>query len=65
MSGKADFWDVLARHHARIEDHYLNVANVRRFIDEIRGPALVVGAGQGLIVAELRKNGMHCDGASF
>src|ERR1039457_1938956 len=34
-------------------------------LPEIRSPVLVVGAGQGLIVAELRKRGFHCDGVDL
>jgi len=60
-----DFWNALAPHHAAIEDNYLDRASLRRIADEIKEPVLVVGAGQGLIVAELQKKGLRCDGVDF
>jgi ubiquinone/menaquinone biosynthesis C-methylase UbiE len=59
------FWDVLAEHHAAIEDNFLDVASLRRMIGEIRSPVLVIGAGQGLLVAALQSKGFHCDGVDF
>ena len=61
----SNFWDALAPHHAAIEDSYLDLASIRRLLREIRTPVLVVGAGQGLIVAELRKRGFQCDGVDL
>jgi ubiquinone/menaquinone biosynthesis C-methylase UbiE len=34
-------------------------------MEDLREPVLVVGAGQGLIVAELQKKGLRCDGVDF
>jgi len=59
------FWDLLAPHHAQVEDHYLDVRSIRAMVPEIRPPVLVVGAGQGLIVAELRRNGLECEGVDL
>jgi SAM-dependent methyltransferase len=59
------FWDALAPRHWLIEDNYLDLASIRRVLHEIRSPVLVVGAGQGLIVAELRRNNFHCDGVDL
>jgi hypothetical protein len=59
------FWDALAAYHAAVEDNYLNVSTTRRLVDHLRSPALVVGAGHGLIVAEIRKAGLQCDGIDF
>ena len=59
------FWDALAPHHARIEDNYFDLATVRRVAGALREPVLVVGAGQGLLVAELRRKGLRCDGVDF
>ena len=61
----SQFWDVLARHHARLENNYFDLATIRGLADSIREPVLVVGAGQGLLVAELRKKGLQCDGIDF
>ena len=58
----SEFWDALAPHHATIENHYLDVSATRRIMDDLRAPVLVVGAGQGLIVAEIRNAGLECGG---
>src|ERR1044071_8642430 len=65
MSDCSDFWNVLARFHSEIEDTNFDLASVRRLLPEIESPVLVVGAGQGLIVAELRKCGDECDGVDL
>jgi SAM-dependent methyltransferase len=59
------FWDALAPHHAAIEDNYLDLASLRRIMREVRSPVLVVGAGQGLLVAELQSRGFQCEGVDF
>ena len=65
MSHCSDFWDVLAQVHAEIEDTNFDLASVRRLLPEIMSPVLVVGAGQGLIVEELRRHGFECDGVDL
>jgi len=65
MNYCSDFWDVLAQFHAEIEDTNFDLASVRRLLPEIKSPVLVVGAGQGLIVEELRKRGIECDGVDL
>lgn len=57
-----EFWDALAPYHALIEDNYFDLRSVRLLLDSLREPVLIVGGGQGLIVAELRNRGVHCDG---
>ena len=59
------FWDCLAPHHAKLENSYLDVPSIRRILNELQEPVLVVGAGQGLIVAEIRKRGLQCDGVDL
>lgn len=61
----SEFWDVLASHHGRVENHYLDLASLRGIVRAIQRPVLVVGAGQGLIVAELRNEGFECDGVDL
>src|SRR5947209_3826162 len=56
------FWDALAPHHELIEDNYFDVPSVRLLLARVEDPVLVVGAGQGLIVAELRARRFRCDG---
>jgi SAM-dependent methyltransferase len=55
----------LAPHHASIENNYLDLPSIRIIASDIRQPVLVVGAGQGLIVAELRKHGFQTDGVDL
>ncbi len=65
MSCCSHFWNVLATFHAELEDTNFDLASVRRLLPEIESPVLVVGAGQGLIVEELRKRGCECDGVDL
>ncbi|MDE0256876.1 MAG: class I SAM-dependent methyltransferase [Gammaproteobacteria bacterium] len=60
--GVSNYWDTLAPHHWRVENNYLDVSSLRRIVDDIRQPVLIIGAGQGLIVEELRRQGLRCDG---
>ncbi len=55
----------MAPHHSKIENSYLDLPSVRRIIHDIHQPALVVGAGQGLIVVELLRQGIQCDGVDL
>ena len=65
MTGSSEFWDALAPHHSSIEDDYFDLSTLRLILHHIHHPVLVVGAGQGLIVEELRKNGFQTDGVDF
>lgn len=65
MSHCCDFWNVLAQFHADVEDAHFDRASARRLLPEIKSPVLIVGAGQGLIVEELRKHGFECDGVDL
>ena len=65
MSRSSDFWDALAPHHSAIENNYLDLPSLRRIIHDIHQPVLVVGAGQGLIVEELQKKGLHAEGVDL
>jgi len=62
MTTCSDFWSALAPFHADVEDTNFDIASVRRLMPEFQSPVLIVGAGHGLIVAELRKNRFECDG---
>jgi SAM-dependent methyltransferase len=59
------YWDALAPHHSSIENNYLDLPSLRRIVHDIHQPVLVVGAGQGPIVAELCKNGFRSDGVDL
>ena len=61
MCDASNFWDTLAPHHWLVENNYLEVSSVRLIFGDIRQPVLIVGAGQGLVVEELRCQGLRCD----
>jgi len=65
MTCSSAYWDALAPHHSSLENNYLDLPSLRRIVHDIHQPVLVVGAGQGLIVAELRKNGFRSDGVDL
>lgn len=65
MARSSEFWDALAPHHAAIEDNNLDLRSLRGILQEIHSPVLVVGAGHGLLVAELRQRGLQCDGVDL
>jgi len=65
MTRSSDFWDALAPHHSVLENSYLDLSSLRRIQHEIRPPVLLVGAGQGLIVAALQAQGLQCDGVDL
>jgi 2-polyprenyl-3-methyl-5-hydroxy-6-metoxy-1,4-benzoquinol methylase len=59
------FWDALAPHLAWVEDNYLDARSARRLAGRLKPPVLIIGAGQGLIVAEIRRKGIQCDGVDW
>jgi len=65
MQSSCKFWEALAPHHWRIENSYLDLRALRQVRDRLRPPVLVVGAGQGLILAELQRTGLLCDGVDL
>ena len=65
MNHCSDFWNALAQFHAEIEDTNFDLASIRRLLTEVESPVLIVVAGHGLIVEELRKSGYQCDGVDL
>ena len=65
MTRASGYWDALAPHHSSLEENYFDLPSLRRIVHEVHEPVLVVGAGHGLIVAELRKNGFRSDGVDL
>ncbi len=61
----SNFWDALAPYHSKLENSYLDLPSLRRIVQDIYPPVLVVGAGQGLIVAGLQKKGVQCAGVDL
>ena len=62
MTDCSNLWDALAPYHYAIENNFFELNSLESIISNIHQPVLVVGAGQGLIVEELQKNGFKCDG---
>ena len=62
MTSASGYWDALAPHHSALENNYFDLPSLRRIVHDVHQPVLVVGAGHGLIVAELRKSGLRSDG---
>jgi hypothetical protein len=52
----------LAPHHRLVESNFFELRSLRLLLDSLQEPALIVGAGQGLIVAELLRRGYRCNG---
>ena len=55
----------MAPHHWRIANSSFELRGFRCIGPALHQPALIVGAGQGLIVAELRRRGTPCDGVDL
>ena len=65
MTSASGYWDALAPHHSSLENNYFDLPSLRRIVHDIHQPVLVVGAGHGLIVAELRKHRLRADGVDL
>ena len=48
-----------------VEDSFLNRESIRRLAPSLRSPVLIVGAGQGILVEELQKQGLEVTGVDF
>jgi len=62
MGSPIEFWENLAPYHSYIEDNFLDLEAIRKLQEHIGDPVLVVGAGHGLLVEELKKIGYTVDG---
>ncbi len=62
MADMSASWKAWAPYWRNIENTYLDVPTIRRLEPEITSPVLLVGAGQGLLVDRLRKDGFCADG---
>jgi ABC-2 type transport system ATP-binding protein len=58
VSSNETWWKLWAPYWERLEDRHLSTLVADRLPDGTEGPALVVGAGQGLIVERLRQRGI-------
>lgn len=62
MTDASKYWEVWAPYWSYFEDNFLDLESIGKFASVISSPALVVGAGQGLLVEELQKLGLTVDG---
>lgn len=62
MSDTPKFWEVISPYLSYLEENYLDLDSITTLVSVIKDPALVIGAGQGLLVEELRKQGHTVDG---
>ena len=62
MSDKLFFWEAMAPYLSYIEDNHLDLDSINRLSDVISEPVLIIGAGQGLLVEELKNKGFKVDG---
>jgi len=62
MADMSACWKAWAPYWRDIENTYLDGPTIRRLESEMRSPVLLVGAGQGLLVERLRKDGFCADG---
>ncbi|MCP4608540.1 MAG: class I SAM-dependent methyltransferase [Planctomycetes bacterium] len=62
MSEMQNYWELWSPIWSYIEDYCLDLTSIQKLIPVIKEPALVVGAGQGLLVEELQKSGIKVDG---
>ena len=65
MSDKLKFWEAIAPYLFYLEDNHLDLDSINKLMDLIDGPVLIVGAGQGLLVEELKKKGYTVDGVDI
>src|SRR5215467_13670321 len=65
MNRSFEFWNALAPHHLALENSFLDRPSLRRILNKIHSPVLVVGAGQGLLMGELQRRNFQCDGVDL
>ncbi|MAM69745.1 MAG: hypothetical protein CMP91_01195 [Gammaproteobacteria bacterium] len=56
------YWNAWAPYWHHVEDFFFEEDSLNAITDQLQPPVLVLGAGLGLIVEALRKNGIECDG---
>lgn len=62
MTNTSSFWETWSPYLVYLEDNHLDLRTINALTKMICDPVLVVGAGQGLLVEELRKKGFRVDG---
>jgi len=62
MTDMARYWKIWSPYWSYIEENFLDSESIGKLTSLIRDPALVVGAGQGLLMEELQKRSLKVDG---
>lgn len=62
MAEQTSFWKDWSPYWSFMEDNFLDSDAVDSLVSGIGDPVLVIGAGQGLVVAKLRQGGLDADG---
>ncbi len=65
MDGNHKWWNAWAPYWEYLEDRHMSTRIADKLAEGIRGPVLVLGAGQGLIVERLREKGLSVDGVDL
>ena len=62
MNKPAKFWNLWAPYLKYMEDNFLNPDTITKLMPLIKSPALVIGAGQGILVEQIQKHNITVDG---
>jgi len=62
MNDMSAYWEACAPYWSYMENNHLDLDSIRQILEMIYDPVLIVGAGQGLLIEELQKNGLKVDG---
>lgn len=65
MAESSEFWKAWAPYLSYFEENALDLDTINQLIPTIKAPVLVVGAGQGLLVEELQKQGITTTGIDY
>lgn len=62
MTDQYLYWKSSSPYWSYIEDNFLDLDSIEKLSDIVEDPALIIGAGQGMLVEALRKKGLSVDG---
>jgi 2-polyprenyl-3-methyl-5-hydroxy-6-metoxy-1,4-benzoquinol methylase len=59
---KESYWTAWSLYWSYLEDFFLDLEAINQLAAFITNPVLIIGAGQGLLVEQLQKNGLSVNG---
>lgn len=65
MTDWTQYWESWAPYWHFLENNMLDLESAEEIAPLLESPVLVIGAGQGLIVEQLRQKGVHADGVEL